>query len=174
MATSLPVTYNLPDEMKEAVRKQLAYLIKLCPGWVNHLHVGFQPNPSYDEKGNLAHIQADYPYRRVYLTIFPAWLWENETARREVMVHEACHILNAPVQNFVNGSIKALFKNNRIAEDIFEAGWRQVNEAATEDMARSLLETAGWGEVEMAGGLKDVEQAEPSAIRGVEEVQKAE
>jgi hypothetical protein len=168
VAKELPVTYNVPDEVKRAARSQLAYLIRVCPGWVNHLHVGFESNPEHDDKGSLAHIQADYPYRRVYLTIFPGWLWEGETLRRETIIHEAAHILNAPIQNFIHRSIKAVFKENTMAERVFEAAWQQANEAATEDTARALMETAGWGPTELKAELEDEEVAQPAAVSGTE------
>jgi hypothetical protein len=86
MANSLPATYNLPKEVKQAARQAVAYLIFMCPGWVSSLHVDFDSNPSPEDQGTMATMRADYAYRRVYLTIFPRWLWENEDMRKSVII----------------------------------------------------------------------------------------
>jgi hypothetical protein len=167
MARQLPITYNVPPEIKPAIREALGYLILLCPGWVNNIYIDFHAHAPEEQAGfTLAEMRADYAYRRVYLTIYPRWLWENERSRKETLVHEAVHVLNAPVQNYVEAAIKAMFKDNKASEDLFVAGWRIANEASTEDIARALMSTAQWGEVELADVEDaDKEEAEPPATR---------
>jgi hypothetical protein len=146
MAERLNVTYNLPPVVEKDIRPQLAYLIGLAPPWVNHLYVDFESNPNEDDRGVRATIKADYKYRKVYVTIYPGFLWENFRCRKESLVHEAAHMLNAPLAEWVTDTLKALSDNSRM-EKVLQAGLRQCLEAATEDMATMLIKTAGWGEM---------------------------
>lgn len=170
MADQISTTYNVPNEVKEAARLSVGYLIKLLPGWVNHLHIDFPSIVPEEHQGTLAKMQADYKYRKVYLDIHPRWLWESEQHRKEVIVHEAVHVLNAPIQAMVEAGIKAL-RLPKEAEDLFQAQWTIANESATEDTARAILETAGWGTVELEDvKTEDITEEQPPAERQTEVV----
>jgi hypothetical protein len=149
MAKELPVVYNVPDDLKEKIRLQLGYLIKICPGWVNKLFVYFDSSPSEDSKHTMAEMHADYRYRRVYLTIYPKWFWEDDQSRRETVVHEACHVLTAPIANMIEEAVKALCAGDKRMETFFREQWAIANEATTEDMTRAFIECGSWGPVDI-------------------------
>lgn len=136
----MQTTFSVPDEIKPSVEKHTAYLIGLLPGWVAQLYVDFQSYaPGSDDGGTRATMKADYPYRRVYLNIYPAWLNDSDAARRRTIVHEAVHVLNAPVESFIRGVIAKTFAAEPILEAILAEQWRQANEAATEDTTTAIL-----------------------------------
>lgn len=168
MAERMDVIYNLPEEVRKASRISIGYLIKLLPGWVTKLHVDFETNPDENSHGTVAEMRAEYRYREVYLTIFPRLLWESEQSRKEKIVHEAVHVLNAPIQNMVNAAIEGVLKDNETAKALFIAQWAIANESATEDTARAILASAGWGPVELEPEDEELDEEEPPAVRTTE------
>lgn len=147
MAERLDVTYNLPEAVEKDIRAQLAFLIGLAPPWVQHLFVDFETKPSEHDFNVRATVKADYKYRKVYVTIYPAFLWSNKRARKEILVHEAVHVLNAPMAEWATDTLKALCDGDKKLEQVLQAGWRLAVEAATEDTALMIIKTAGWGEI---------------------------
>lgn len=91
----------------------------------------------------LAELRADYKYRRAYLTIHPAWLSLSDDERIHNLIHEAIHILHAPVQQMFQEIIDALITNDK-TRALVQAQWNIANEAFTEDTAVILLEQAGY------------------------------
>ena len=146
MANSLPVSWNVPEELKKDIRKHVGYLIKLCPGWVQKLTVEYTTSIPYGEHCR-ASTTCDYRYRNVHLNIYPAWIWLNEQDKKTTIVHEACHILVAPIQQFIEDMVESYLPNNKENKDFAHAMWDVAHEASVEDMAHAFIDSGGWGEV---------------------------
>lgn len=141
MAEHIKTFYNIPDEVKESVETNVGYLVRLLPGWVQELYVDWRSYAPDDKAsgGTRATMTADYAYRRAYLTVYPAWLTDTDAVRREVIVHEAAHILGAPIANFVESLLRA---HDEPVQKVLREQWTTANEAATQDFTRAILDTA--------------------------------
>jgi hypothetical protein len=83
------------------------------------------------------------------------------------------HVLQAPIQVFVENAVKAMFHETKEAELVFAAGWKTANEAATEDISKTFLKTAGWGPVVLEPEDEDmVVESQPPAETQIESVKK--
>lgn len=148
MSDELNVTYSVPDEFKEGIRADIAILVKLCPGWVSRLYVTWKETPPNERC--TAEMRADYKYRNAQLLIYPAWITESAFDKRKTIVHEAAHILNAPMHECFGSMLQELFDNKPKVQAVMRGQWRIANEAATEDMAAALFEAANFNDLELA------------------------
>lgn len=139
MASSVTVSWDTPSELEASIEKNVKFLIHLCPDWVNHLSVRFNSQPDESDRTTTAYIEADYKYRRVVLTICPTWVVLTETERKHTLVHEAVHILTAPVQQFVKETMDELLRDDAAALRVVQANWRIANESTTEDLTNTIL-----------------------------------
>lgn len=146
MANSLPVSWNVPAELKKDIRKNVGYLIKLCPGWVLRLTVEYSTSLPYGEQCR-ASIVSDYKYRQVVLTIYPSWINLSEGDKKSTIVHEAVHILVAPLQQVFKDATDSLFGDEEKVEKFIHAAWDLAHEACVEDLAHAFIDNGGWGEV---------------------------
>lgn len=142
MADRMTTTYNVPSELKEVIELETGYFIGLLPGWVHHLYVDFSHTVSDLGEHTRASVKADYRYRRVYLTIYPGWLIDGGKERRHTFIHEACHVLSAPVHECIRETICEIFKDRSDLAGSFRVNYQIAMEASTEDMANCILEVA--------------------------------
>lgn len=142
MADYMDTTFSVPADLKETITKNTGYFIQMMPGWVNNLEVDFVS--STEEFGPACHasVKADYRYRRVYLSIYPPWLTANEESRRHTFIHEAMHVLLAPIFEFFRESICEAFKENQQLVNVLRVNWQMCNEATTEDLANCVMGVA--------------------------------
>jgi len=148
MASHLPVAWTVPKELKPEIRKHVGYLIKLCPGWVHRLSVEYSTDTKYGPECK-ATMTSDYKYRHAHLTIYPPWIWLDEEQKKAVIIHEAVHILVAPLHQLFADSVKALFADDEKMEQFIHNAWDVAHEATVEDLARAFIDSGGWGAVEI-------------------------
>lgn len=146
MAERLPVNWHVPDELKKDIRKHVGYLIKLCPGWVLRLTVHYSTSTPYGDTCR-ASIVSDYKYRQVDLTIYASWIHLNEGEKKATIVHEAVHILVAPLQQIFKDAVDAFYSDEENVEKFIHATWDVAHEAVVEDLAHAFIDSGGWGEV---------------------------
>jgi hypothetical protein len=146
VADEIMVRWNVPDEIKLDIKHNVAYLIHLIPGWVNELTVTFDSQPSHEHRTTTAYIECDYKYRRVCLTILPTWINLEPAQRKRTLIHEAVHILTAPLQEFFHNTMDEMFSDEPRILHLLQAGWRIANEATTEDSALAIIKSsdASW------------------------------
>lgn len=132
--------FSVPAEIKPWIEKNTRHFVALLPNWVAHLYVDFRDH--HETAGLQAECRTDYRYRRVYLTIYPAMMNASESERRHTFIHEAAHVFLAPIQEFIEHSVKAAFKDNKPLADVIHANWDIANEATVEDIARGFMEQA--------------------------------
>jgi hypothetical protein len=158
MAMHLPVSWNVPKEFQPTIQPLVGYMIKLCPGWVRQITVYFVTNQDQGEHCR-ATMDADYKYRRVVLKIYPPFLDDNAEEQKRTIVHEALHILLAPLQNFVVDTFEAVLKDNPKVLELVKVNWHSANEAVTEDLTTMTIDSAGWGPIELEDPGSDEEEA---------------
>lgn len=160
MAETLTTRWDVPPELKASMEKNVAYLIHLCPGWLHELTVRFDSQPDPSDRRTSAHIEADYKYRRAVLTFCPTWIHLTEDERKHTIVHEAVHILTAPVHLFLRETMDELLVDDAAALRVVQANWRIANESVTEDLAIAILamSDASWN-----AGYDDAIKHEPAA-----------
>lgn len=140
MAERMDVTFDAPDELRKSIEKKVRYFVGLMPRWVEHLYVTYRYEAP--ETGCVADVLTQYEYRKAHLRIYPAWIGLTDKERVENMAHEAVHVLLAPFLQYVECTSKGLTENRPEVMAMFKSGIDLANEAATQDVARALLNLA--------------------------------
>src|SRR5262245_8219952 len=96
MAVKLyPNKFAVPVLMEHAER--CAWLI---PAWCSEVHLAFQ-NASNKSANCVAYTHVNYEYRNAFITVFGSWFDGNDRQRRKNLAHEFCHVINAPLADYV-------------------------------------------------------------------------
>lgn len=114
---------DMPPEIRTAVDSYLQHVWRFVPSWVREFRVTFKA----DLGPTSAEMTANYAYRWGRLDVGPAWLLGSPLTRRREMAHELCHLLQAPVQAFVENELGTM-------EPATAAHWRDALEATVTDL----------------------------------------
>lgn len=118
---------GFPKSIEAEIDEQVENVTHLLPGWVAHLHVVWDGN----DHENDATVLAEYEYRRVILTICPAFLTTNDQAH--VLVHEIGHIITDPFTSLTERIVETLVPENARAFAMGEIA--RHKEMLAEDLA---------------------------------------
>jgi hypothetical protein len=64
--------------------------------------------PNQQNEGVAAEVNTDYKYRRIILRIYPPFWAENEEERKNILLHEMCHVLTEPIFDLLMRSQKGM------------------------------------------------------------------
>jgi len=128
---------NIPTEIRSAIEPLVNDLAWLIPGWCQYIDIRWQEeNP----QGAFMQCGTNYAYRWVSITVFPQWLMQEDSERKECLVHEIIHGLNAPLADWIREVIKTLAPEETEGrlQTILMDELVQRNESFVQDMAFAI------------------------------------
>ena len=127
----------MPNEARLACEEILVENAALIPNWCNEVRVYWDSDG--DEKGSTAYIETKYAYRYASINICPPFLEEEDEDRETRIRHELCHIVSAPVLEYINRIAEILGKKEEVAALIDKESEEKV-ESMTEDLVYILMQ----------------------------------
>ena len=94
--------HGFPNTIEAEIDDAVESVTHLLPGWVAHLHVVWDANDHENE----ATVTCEYEYRRVVLTICPAFLTVRN--QRHTLIHEIGHIITDPFTSLIERIVETL------------------------------------------------------------------
>jgi hypothetical protein len=131
-------TEQWPREVRRplvAMAERYAWLI---PAWCVEVHLRYQ-NANPQSSTAIAKTSVNYEYRAAYIVVFSSWFDGDEHQRRKNLAHEFCHIINAPLADYVADVILKITPDPTLQAVILEEHAKRV-ESITEDMASIVIE----------------------------------
>lgn len=98
--------HGFPKTIEAEIDEAVENVTHLLPGWVAHLHVVWDGNDHENE----ATVTCEYEYRRVILTICPAFLTVKN--QHHVLIHEIGHIITDPFTSLTERIVETLVPEN--------------------------------------------------------------
>lgn len=93
---------DIPDEIKEAIDPFLTEFLWLLPPWLQSLTLGYRCRQTDDA----AITTVNKSYRWAVVTIGSPYLLYNNEERRDAIIHEILHMVQAPLQHVVERLLK--------------------------------------------------------------------
>lgn len=87
-------------------------------GW--HIDIGVHKEPSYDNPEAAATMKPRNCYREATLDIYPPFFQQNEEDKRDIIVHEFCHIMTGIQNGLLNTARNSTQVSNAEAAFAFE------------------------------------------------------
>lgn len=133
---------NIPREVRAQLQEMIDPLARrYAPGWCNSLTVMWDsPCDSGDVQNTYAECQPRYDYRAASIIVYPAFLRVAKAERKAIIVHELCHLLNAPLLQFLQSTIGILCPDpSDPMRAILAENGRVAVEASVEDTTNVIL-----------------------------------
>lgn len=127
-----------PKEIAPVLMEHAERCAWLIPAWCVEVHLRYQ-NANPQSSTAIARTSVNYEYRAAYVTVFSSWFDGDEHQRRKNLAHEFCHIINAPLADYVTDLIPKIVPDPAFQAVILEEHAKRV-ESITEDMATMVIE----------------------------------
>ena len=124
---------SVPKEVAAIVAPMLDRWRCALPTWCHDLRILFDT-----ELEEPAETQPQMEYRFAEITIGPDWLTEDAVARENILLHEICHLLTAPLVDFVDDALE-VEGDDALAAIVF----RRAYEGTVQDLTRAFLDAVG-------------------------------
>ncbi|MFP5265126.1 MAG: hypothetical protein ACLGJB_24825 [Blastocatellia bacterium] len=118
-----------------AMAERYAWLI---PAWCIEVHLRYQ-NADLQSSTAIARTSVNYEYRAACMTVFSSWFDGNDRQRRKNLAHEFCHIITAPMADYVADLIRQIIPDQMLQAVIHEEHTKRV-ESVVEDMASMIIQ----------------------------------
>lgn len=122
---------EMPAEVRAAVGPVLESRWAILPPWLREVRVEFSDLGEASAQANVS-----YPYRWFRLEIGAAWLVGDPATRQRELAHELCHVILAPIQEFVEDLLDHVGDAGH--QSMLRATWTDALEAATTDLGWAL------------------------------------
>ena len=109
---------EVPDEIKEAVEKDLSKFLWLTPPWLQELSIFYKARLD-----KIAESETNYRYRWAIIIIGASYLTHDDSGRRDAIIHELIHVVLAPPQHIVD---RLLVDANSFEKDTYNSGLEEV------------------------------------------------
>jgi hypothetical protein len=126
--------FPMPPEMRCVVEAALARVQHLLPSSVHELVVQYE-NDTGDGASLLCRV--DPEYRKITLTVRPAWLNGAPAGREADLIHELSHVPLEPLSDLVRTLIDLYVTDEKVAKVLHEQR-RRALEGATCDVSRMI------------------------------------
>jgi len=128
---------HIEPHVQEEIDSRLIPWLWLLPSWVQSLHIRFY---SDNGEGTVAEITVHEEYRSLDLNIYASWLGEPSQSKVECLVHELVHVYTNQLYYQARRSIIATTANNPEMQEFALEELRRRNEAATQDLAKTIYD----------------------------------
>lgn len=133
-AVEIVWTPGIPDEVVAAAEPLIERYAVLLPGWLHRLRVAWNEGA---EEGEQASVEAHEDYREAKIWLAAGFLAAPADERAEVILHELCHVVLAPLEQLAAGLSKRLDADGP-AGDALRDEVRKRREAVVTDLANGL------------------------------------
>lgn len=129
---------DIADELVPVILSVLKSVEPYVGRWCRQIHVKFITNPAEDETDLNACVLSEVEYQRAVVKIFPAWLDLSKERRRETLLHEVCHTLDAELFDIAHTVIETLAPDDKTKEVLNELV-RRAAESSCENIKEAIL-----------------------------------
>lgn len=132
---------EVPKETKRALNPLIMRYLDVLPPWCHTLKVlpaSMDDTRSGEPLDYKMAMVAEYQYRYAKMYVHNDWLVWSDYERELTVVHEFCHVINAPLIAFHDQLIAILEQKSPGAKAMLEVLQEAGMEAATEDTAMIL------------------------------------
>lgn len=132
---------EIPSEIRLVLEPYIGRYLDLLPPWCHTLKI-LPARPDEPDGDNPPDFRmamaADYKYRTAKLFVDADFLTMRDEERELTVIHEFCHVINAPLIDFNDQLISILEEKSPGAKAMLEVLQEAGMEAATEDTAMIL------------------------------------
>ena len=133
---------TVPKKLKKELKELFSQFRAIVPKWLEDIYVEFSPISDEDQIV-LAEIETQYEYRKVIITVYPEFLFE-EQDNIYGFVHELMHAFYGNVYNYSHRTfINVLLEQDLRLQTQVLGDLRMHNEASTQDLTNMVFSLMG-------------------------------